>query len=201
MPASATSHTGSDYVFSWHAPFLAMLPTIQRCAHRAFRGLSAHDREEAAAAVLALALTAYVRLFELGKPELAYATVLAKYAVRQYRAGRRLGCRLNCRDVVSPACQRRRGFAVESLDAWKLALAEDRRTTPAKLAAMRIDFEAWLATLTRRDRQLANILATGEQTSAVARMFHVTAGRISQLRRELFDSWQRFMGEAPLEAA
>ena len=201
MPAIATTPPTSDHLASWHAPFLAMLPTIQRCAHRAFRGLSAHDREEAAAAVLALALTAYVRLVELGKPELAYATVLARYAVRQYRVGRRVGCRLNCRDVASPVCQRRRGFAVESLDAWRLALAEDRRTTPAELAALRVDFEAWLATLTPRNRRLANVLATGEPTSAVARMFRVTAGRVSQLRRELFDSWRGFMGDAPLEAA
>jgi hypothetical protein len=201
MPAIATTRPASDRPASWHAPFLAMRPTIQRCAQRAFYGLPAHDREEAVAAVLALALTAYVRLVELGKPELGYPTVLARYAVRQYRTGRRVGCRLNCRDVASPACQRRSGVSVQSLDDWKLALAEDPRTTPAELAAMRVDFEAWLATLTPRNRQLANVLATGETTSAVARTFRVTAGRISQLRRELFESWRRFVGEAPWEAA
>jgi len=201
MPAPSNSHTGSDCVASWHAPFLAMLPSIQRQARRAFCGHSAHDREEAAAAVVALALTAYVRLFERGKPELAYATVLAEYAVRQYRAGRRLGCSLNCRDVASPTCQRRRGFSVQSHGDWELMLLEDRRTTPAELAALRVDFGDWLATLSPRDRQVAQVLATGEHTSAVARLFEVTAGRISQLRRELFNSWQRFMGEAPLEAA
>ena len=201
MPSPATSHTGSDCVVSWHAPFLAMLPTIRRQARRAFCGHSAHDREEAAAAVVALALTAYVRLFERGKPELAYATVLAEYAVRQYRAGRRLGCSLNCRDVASPTCQRRRGFAVQSHGDWELTVIEDRRATPAELAALRVDFGDWLVTLSPRDRKLVNVLATGEPTSAVASMFRVTAGRVSQLRRELFHSWRRFMGEAPPEAA
>ena len=201
MPAPSNSHTGSDCVASWHAPFLAMLPSIQRQARRAFSGHSAHDREEAAAAVLALALAAYVRLVELGKPEMAYATVLAEYAVRHYRAGRCVGCRLNCRDVASPACQRRRGFAVESHGDWELTVIEDRRATPAELAALRVDFGDWLVTLSPRDRKLVNVLATGEPTSAVASMFRVTAGRVSQLRRELFHSWRRFMGEAPPEAA
>ena len=185
----------SQNAADWHAAFLILLPSIQRHAKHVFRNLSADDREEAVQAVVAHSAVAFARLVELGTPELAYASVLAKFAVRQYRAGRRLGCRLNCRDVASPVCQRRRGFAVESLDAWKLALAEDHRTTPAELAAMRVDFEAWLGTLTPRNRRLANVLATGEQTSAVARMFRVTAGRISQLRRELWESWRRFTDE------
>ena len=201
MPAIATTPPTSDHLASWHAPFLAMLPTIQRCAHRAFRGLSAHDREEAVAAVLALALAAYVRLVELGKPELAYATVLAEYAVRHYRAGRCVGCRLNCRDVASPECQRRRGFKVESRGDWELTLLEDRRTTPAELAALRVDFGDWLKTLSPRNRQVAQALATGEHTSEVAHLFQLTAGRVSQLRRELDLSWQRFLGEAPNGAA
>jgi hypothetical protein len=38
-------------------------------------------------------------------------------------------------------------------------------------------------------------LATGEATKTAARKFHVTPGRISQLRREFQDSWQEYQGE------
>ena len=200
VPLNAPSQPLRTPSADWHAAFLTMLPSIQRDAERAFRRLSAHDREEAVQAVLAHSALAYLRLVELGKPELGYATPLAGFAVRQHRAGRRVGSRANSRDIASSTCQRRHGFSVESVDAWRMTLAEDRRMTPAELAALRVDFGDWLKTLSPRDRRVANALATGERTSAVARLFQLTAGRVSQLRRELYVSWQRFIGEAPLEA-
>ncbi len=60
----------------WHAAFLTMLPSIQRHAQRAFRHLADHDREEAVQAVIANCALAFLRLVELGKPELGYATPL-----------------------------------------------------------------------------------------------------------------------------
>ena len=179
----------------WHAAFLTMLPSIQRHAELAFRRLPVHDREEAVQAVIAHCALAYARLVERGKPQRGYATPLARFAVRHYRAGRPVGSSANCRDVASAACQRRRGFAVESDGDWKMSLVEDRHTTPADLAALRVDFGDWLETLSPRDRRVAHVLATGEHTSAVARLFQLTAGRVSQLRRELWDSWRRFTGE------
>jgi hypothetical protein len=38
-------------------------------------------------------------------------------------------------------------------------------------------------------------LAKGAGTGKVARMFGLTAARISQLRQELADSWEQFQGE------
>lgn len=46
-----------------------------------------------------------------------------------------------------------------------------------------------------RDRRIAEQLAMGEKTSAVANRFELSCGRISQLRRELHDSWHRFHRE------
>ena len=63
---------------------------------------------------------------------------------------------------------------------------EDRHSTPAEVAATRIDFRAWLESLPERTRHVAETLATGEATSHVARMFGCSASRISQLRRELY---------------
>lgn len=69
---------------------------------------------------------------------------------------------------------------------------EDKRATPAEIA----DFEDWLSSLSRRQRKFANLLATGESTTAAARRFDVSLGRISQIRRELEYSWRAFQGEA-----
>ena len=76
-------------------------------------------------------------------------------------------------------------------------MAEDRHWTPADTAAARMDVSAWLATLPARTRELAERLALGESTQNAARMFGISSGRVSQLRRELERGWQRFQGELP----
>lgn len=61
-----------------------------------------------------------------------------------------------------------------------------------------VDFTAWLQTLPRRFRQIAKTLAVGETTSNVARKFRMSPGRVSQVRRELKQSWEAFRGEPAL---
>jgi hypothetical protein len=41
------------------------------------------------------------------------------------------------------------------------------------------------------------MLAAGEATRAVAKQFRLSDGRISQVRRELADSWLVFQGDKP----
>ena len=186
----------------WHEKFLQMMPVIQQCASIAFRNLTAEARQEAIQDVTANALVAFVRLVERGKVDLAFPTVLARYGISQYHSGRRVGTRLNVRDISSDYCQRRKGVYVQRLDRydvkddqWRQIVVEDRQSTPADIAATRIDFNDWLGTLSRRQRRIAEALAVGETTSRTARMFHISAGRVSQIRRLLYEAWQTFQGE------
>ena len=78
---------------------------------------------------------------------------------------------------------------------WREILVEDRKAGPAETAAARIDTVAWLKSLPRRKRAIAKALARGEATNTVARMFALSAGRISQIREEFRQSWQTFQGE------
>ncbi|MEI8376430.1 MAG: hypothetical protein WCJ35_26740 [Planctomycetota bacterium] len=80
-------------------------------------------------------------------------------------------------------------------------LAESRNTTPADLAASRIDFSAWLKLLPYRQRRIAKYLSVGNRTADTAKKFKVSAGRISQIRRELSDNWNKFVGEEDGDAA
>lgn len=80
-------------------------------------------------------------------------------------------------------------------ECWREILVEDGSATPADLAASRIDYPAWLLTLSPRDRKVAETLSRGETTGRVARMFRISSGRVSRLRRELREAWQRFHGE------
>ena len=186
----------------WHRQYLAMLPAILRHARIASRDLDADAREEFVQAVVANTLAAFVRLVELGKADVAYAKPLASYAVAQIREGRQTGTRSNVRDVSSGYCQAKKGVAMKRLDhfdrqedGWLEVLIEDRHAGPAETAASRIDFPAWLKTLSKRDRKIAWKLALGETTRQAGRLFGVSDGRISQLRRELERSWLRFHGE------
>lgn len=67
-----------------------------------------------------------------------------------------------------------------------------RRSKVPDQVAMRIDTPEWLATLSRRLRRIAKDLAVGRSTSQLARKHGLSAGRISQIRRALVESWHRF---------
>jgi hypothetical protein len=179
-----------------------MLPKIRRHAQIRFRAQAPELRDELVQETIARALMDYLRLVHRGKEHLACATPLARFAVAQVRAGRRVGARLNGRDVGSEYCQLRHGVRRQSLDSddetsgsWREALVEDRHSTPAELAAIKIDFANWLTSLPRRSRRLAERLAMGETTSGAASLFGISRGRVSQLRRELCRAWYAFQGE------
>ena len=182
--------------------FLALMPRIRTCALVAFRHLGAEAREDAVAEIVANAYAAYVRLVARGKADLAYPTVLARFAINQFHAGRRVGSRFTIRDVMSKAAQRRHSFVVGRLDRfheatgeWIEAVVEDTTTPVPDQAAFRCDFPAWLRNQKRRNRRIAEALSLGHTTADVARRFRVSAGRVSQLRGELHDSWLAFHGE------
>jgi hypothetical protein len=185
-----------------------MLPAIRLYARIAFRNLGPEAREEAVEEAVCNALAAYVGLYRRGKVALAYPSVLARFAVAQTLDGRKVGGHLNCKDVSSGYCQREKGVVVERLDKfdkeddqWIEAVVEDHRTPVAEQVAFRCDFPAWLASLPRRNRRIAQALSVGHTTSDVAKRFDVSAGRISQLRQELHRSWNQFHGDTPPDEA
>jgi hypothetical protein len=191
---------------AWHQGFLSLLPAIRLHASVSFRQLNPDARAEAIQNCLSNAMVAYVRLFELGKVELAYAGPLARYAVAQTRSGRIVGTPLNVKDVSSPYAQAEKGFVLARLDhydkdeGWRELVVEDRHAGPAEVAVTRLDFRAFLRTLPRRLRRIAKVLAMGETTTAAAKKFGVSQGRISQMRKELLLAWQNFQGEIAVPA-
>jgi DNA-directed RNA polymerase specialized sigma24 family protein len=185
-----------------------MLPRILSYARTAFQHRDPESREDLVQEVIANACVAFKALWDRGKQALGYATVLANYGIRQVRDHRKVGGKLNIKDVLSPYCQKRKGVVVERLDkydreedCWEEILIPDNTCTPAELAASRIDFPAWLKTLKPRDRKVARFLSLSNGTGAAARKFYVSQGRISQLRKELQESWREFTGEYDGNAA
>jgi hypothetical protein len=182
--------------------FLSLLPEIQKQAGFAFRRVPHEAREELVEETIATAYDLFTRLCLRGKRALACPTPLTKFAVRHVREGRRIGSRCNSRDVMSPRSQASNGIVIERLDQfnprrgeWREVLVEDHTAGPAETAVARIDWAAWLGSLSRRQRMIACTLASGETTGVAARKFRISAARISQLRAWFRDNWNQFHGE------
>lgn len=181
--------------------FLEILPEIRRQALYAFSALRTESKEEAVAETIANVFVAFYRLMEQGKGAKVYASALTRYAVAQIRSGRKVGTSLNSNCVLSEAARQRHGLQIDRLDycakfgEWFEFIVEDQRTPVPDQAAFRCDFPDWLDTLSPQKRQITERLAVGDTTSEVAQTCIISPGRVSQIRRELDDSWQEFHGE------
>ncbi len=192
---------------NWQTEFEKLLPAIRTQTRFAIRHLIGDAQEEAQQEIVATACLMFARLHRKGRAEDATASSLVRFAVRRYRIGRRMAERTNVSDATSPACRARRGVRVESLvcagssDSWEDLLVEDHRVSPADLAASRLDFRAFMATLDRRRQQIAEMLGKGETTQDAARFFGLSPARISQLRREFKIAWDQFVGNVEFVTA
>ena len=182
--------------------FLMILPRIQSQAWNAFQGLSFDLKQELQSEVVGHCWKSFIKLFELGRHEDVSPMSLARFAIRAVRSGRRMGASLNINDVSSNYCQRRLGIRTtpfcmidQNGEKWAESLIADERARPDQLVMARIDFSEWLQTLKPLHRKVAEHLSLGESTHSTARIFNLSPGRISQIRRLLEQSWHSFQTE------
>jgi hypothetical protein len=75
--------------------------------------------------------------------------------------------------LIADRCKRRdflaRNVVTERLSGKKVVV-----TGPVETAATRIDWAAWLRSLSRRPRTISSVLAGGETTQVAARRFHLS---------------------------
>ena len=190
-------HPNSNEIYNCcQNAFLMILPRIQSQAWLAFQGLSFDLKQELQSEVVAHCWKSFSRLFELGRHEDVPPMTLAQFAIRAVRSGRRIGASLNINDVSSLYCQNRMGiWSSLNGDNWPESLIADERARPDQLVMARIDFSEWLQTLKPLHRKVAEHLSLGESTHSTARIFNLTPGRISQIRRLLEQSWHSFQTE------
>ena len=197
----AINNESQNNASAWQNAFVEMLPEIKRRLRIAFCRLAAEAREDAIAEGIAHCLLAYVRLHEQGRTQVATASSLAWYSSRRIRHGRPAVGRMNSKEPLSRCAKGGSGnrFARQNGE-WIDTLAEDKRASVPDQVAAKLDVRAWFATLTKRTKAIARDLAYGCSTSEVARKYGVTAGRISQVRRSLEESWAAFQQEAASQA-
>jgi hypothetical protein len=182
---------------TWQSTFVAMLPEIEQKLRLAFCRLDPEAREDAIEEGVIHSLLVYVRLVEQGRAEAATALSLAWYSSRQVKRGRLAAGRMNGKEPLSRYGQISNNIKVERQPSnWIDAIVQDKRAAVFDLVAAKMDVGAWFDTLTQRMKEIAKDLAFGCSTSEVAEKHGVTAGRISQLRRLLEESWLVFQQEA-----
>jgi hypothetical protein len=184
-----------DNASDWQTNFVAMLPEIQRRLRRSFRHLDYASKEEAIEEGIVHCLLAYARLHEQSRTHVATPASLAFYSARHVRRGRPAAGRMNCKEPLSRYGQFSNDIKVER-DQWIDTLVLDKRAPVPDQVAAKLDVGAWWGTLTKRMKEIAKDLAFGCSTSEVAAKHGVSAGRISQLRRTLEESWATFQQEA-----
>jgi hypothetical protein len=200
------------------ADFQVAMPRITRHARCFFRHVDCqHHRTECISEVLGLCWKWWLHLVQRGKDPRQFVSVIADFAVRAVRAGRRVCGQLKAKDVMNERTQRRCGFKVESLpistrtcqedrcsvvggqrrqDEYEERLRDNTRTPPDEQAMFRLDFAAWLKSLTSRERKIVRAMARNERTQDLSQQFGVSPSRISQLRRDFALSWRDFCDEA-----
>jgi hypothetical protein len=200
MPTSIPPHV----LARLQAAFVAVVLPRVVCHGQIFcRNITCPQRkDDAVQEMVALTWRWHLRLAEKGRDATLFPTALATYAARAVKSGRRLCGQEKAKDVLSPLAQQHRGFAVGKLPDFETlsdnpvaeALHDNTKSPPDEAICFKLDFTAWLASLTERDRSIEDLML-GERTLDVADKYDVSPGRISQKRREFCQDWQRFRGE------
>ena len=203
-----------------HSSFMALLPRIETQARIYFRDIKCAVRKaDCIAEVVALAWKWFCRLLKRGKDATQFMGAVISLAARAVRSGRRVCRQESAHDAMNLVTQRRHNFKIEPLPLTRASLEElyssphgqklqdeyeerlqHNTTTPIlDQVAFRVDFPAWLKTLTPRERRIIRAMSADERTKELSRRFHVSPGRISQMRREFSNDWRRFCGDSRLE--
>jgi hypothetical protein len=168
-------------------------PELQYKARSYFRLCSPEARDEAVANSLFLTWYHFVALVRRGKANDAMLTSSLYFACRQTGSGRMMRTvkASKSRELWDHA--RKTGHAIVTgvdLDAYI-----SKRTAVPDVVAFRVDTKAWLDSLTEKQRRRALDLAEGDGTNELAMRWKVSAPAVSYYRRQLNESYNRFIEE------
>lgn len=205
-----------------HVKYLSILPRIELHGSIYFRHLNPHRKADAIQEMRALAWKWLLAINQQGKDPTQFMIAFTTFLARSVNSGRRLAGMAKSKDVLNLIAQKCYGFKVERLpqaphiyydnlyaspkgqelqDAFEERLCDNTITPIPDQVQFRLDFPAFLQTLTPRERRMIAAMARNERTSDISKEFDVSSSRISQMRRELQIDWNRFIGETDTSLA
>ena len=123
----------------------------------------------------------------LTAPEDAKPGTIGRYACRRVATRRQFRESMRCLETIPKerrAC--RHEFRRVPFDPKQFASLRDN---PAETAIFRIDYPAWLDSLTDQQRQVAQWLAVGERRSTIALWLSVSLPRVTHICETLAKKW------------
>jgi hypothetical protein len=194
-----------------------ILPRVEQHGRIYFRYLCPDRKADAVQEMRALAWKWFLQLDKHGKDPACFLKAFTTFLARAVNSGRRVAGMAKAKDVLNPHAQRRHGFTVERLptcprashdhlyspvgqeiqDELEERLCDNTITPVVDQVMFRLDFIAWLKTLTPRERRIIRGMLRNDRTIDLSKRFDVSPGRISQMRREFQVSWLRFLGDKP----
>jgi hypothetical protein len=164
---------------------------LQDRARGYFRDYEPEARDEAVANSLFLTWHYLVSLVKQGKANDALMTSTLQFACRQTRSGRMMRTVRASKSRELWDHVRKGGHAI--LTGVDLNAFVSNRNAVLDIVAFRVDTKDWLDSLSEKQRKRALELAEGHSTGELAKRWKVTAPAVSLYRRQLNESYDRFV--------
>ena len=197
-----------------HAQFLELMPKIEHHAKIYFRGVQcSHKRADRIQECVALGWKWFLRLKEQNKDVNEFTMSFVFMVAKAVKCGRKITQMEKGKDVLNERTQQRCNFKVESfpsstavnhdtiygsvhgqrsLDSYEERLKDNMQTPVPEQVIFRLDWPNFLKSISPRHRQLAEFLSLGHQAKLAAERFKLSPGRVTQLRQQWHQDWQRF---------
>ncbi len=178
-------------------------PIIRNTVPRTVRPMGSEDPEELVQDATTSAAEMVEAMEKAGKKPLPHS--IAYYSIQRTKSGRRSYGDIRS-DVMSPGFQMDNEGSVCSMqdpasDDEDLTVGDAIASKSEDIASKilrEIDWDAFLDTLETRKRRIIEELMMGFGTGDIARLFSVSAARITQLKREIAQDIKEFMGDSIL---
>ena len=178
-------------------------PIIRNTIPRTARPMGSEDHEELVQDATASAAEMIESMEKSGRKPLPHS--IAYYSIQRTKSGRRSYGDIRS-DVMSPGFQMDNDGAVCSMqepvgDEEDLTVGDAIASKSEDMAGKvlrQIDWDAFLDTLDSRKRRIVEELMMGFGTGDIARLFSVSAARITQIKREIAQDIKAFMGDSIL---
>ncbi|MFZ2653588.1 MAG: hypothetical protein WAX69_01610 [Victivallales bacterium] len=178
-------------------------PIIRNTVPRTARPMGSEDHEELVQDATASAAEMLEAMEKSGRVPLPHS--IAYYSIQRTKSGRRSYGDIRS-DVMSPGFQMDHDGSVCSMqepagDEEDLTVGDAIASKSEDMASKvlrQIDWDAFLDTLDVRKRRIVEELMLGFGTSEIAKLFSVSAARITQIKREIAQDIKEFMGDSIL---
>lgn len=193
---------GDQLIAKADATFIRNYDKIQELVAWHHRRLHGHLRQEAMQETLAYTMQLLRKLTRQGDDPVPLLPKVVRFASLRWYDHARFAGNLSAKDLFSRKARRRTSFVTslphsteENEAAAEVRNAmRDRAAGPAELAILKLDYEAFLDSLTPKQREIIESFESGLTLSEIARQRGVSHTAIQDCRKTIARKWTERQG-------